>query len=566
MWINGKSKAEFGSMLQNDKTSHNNPILIGLLLMIATGLTLLSPVQAQAVLGVGTAPASTTNATPQDTFGRDTPRGTVQGFMQALSKDDPMLASRYLNINNRNATTIMQEFKTALDSGGKLYSELQISNEPQGNLDDKLTPSIDKVGEITTPTGSIDILVERVKVGGNQVWLISQQTLQQVSKRQESKQPTLVEKYMPQQLLDKDIKGYSLGQIAAVGLLLIATYLSSLLVSWLLYLFYRGGYKFYRRHDGINDDDVPIDKRVVVPMAMVLTGMIIKPLMIVIGINLVLRNLVERMADILSWVALAWLLIRIIDIVFKRAQRLAIIGNHPERLSVISLIRKVIKVLMLAVATIVILGNLGFDLTTGIAALGIGGLALALGAQKTIENLVGSVSLVADQPINVGDYCKFGTQEGTVEDIGIRSTRIRTSNRTVVTIPNGSFSSMSIENFTSRDMFYFRHDFYVSRDSDSEKIRTFIEDVQIYITNHPATNSVVNEVRISGTQQDAYIIEIRCYLNAKGLIDFNAKQTDMILKIADMMRDNGLSNALPTRQITLHTVKNDDENTGGYNI
>ncbi|MFP3334728.1 mechanosensitive ion channel, partial [Pseudomonas sp. SIMBA_064] len=90
------------------------------------------------------------------------------------------------------------------------------------------------------------------------------------------------------------------------------------------------------------------------------------------------------------------------------------------------------------------------DLTTGIAALGVGGLALALGAQKTIENLVGSVVVVADSPVRIGDYCKFGTYEGTVIDIGIRSSRVRTLSRTIVTVPNGDFSSMQIENFTSR--------------------------------------------------------------------------------------------------------------------
>lgn len=535
-----------------------------LLVMMLSVISVISPVNAAII----PAPASTTAATvPQDTFGRDTPRGTVQGFMQALSKDDTMLASRYLNIgNNKNPSLVMREFKAALDGGGKLYGELQISNDPKGNLEDKLTPNIDKVGEIDSPNEPIDITVERVKSGNTQIWLISQTTLQQVSALQANTKPTLVQKYMPKHLLEKEIKGFSVGQILAVIGLLIATYLLSLLLSWLLYLLYRGGYKFWRRKEDVKEEDVPIDKRVIVPMAMVLTAMVIKQSMIVIGISLVLRNLVERMADILSWVALAWLLMRIIDILFRRAQRLAVIGNHPERLSVINLLRKVMKVLLLALATIVILGNLGFDLTTGIAALGIGGLALALGAQKTIENLVGSVSLVADQPINVGDYCKFGTQEGTVEDIGIRSTRIRTSNRTVVTIPNGSFSSMSIENFTSRDMFYFNHIFYISRDSNTAMIREFIEDVQIYITNHPATNSVLNEVRISGTQQDAYLIEVKCYMNAKGVIDFNTKQTDMILKIADLMQENGLNNALPTRQITLQTAKDGENASDGYTI
>lgn len=515
-------------------------------------LLTLTSVSTWAVVPVAApAAASSTAATTPDTLGRDTPRGTVQGFMQALAKDDLMLAARYLNISNRqNPTTVLREFEAALNSSGRLNSELQISNDPAGSLDDKLPPNLDKVGDIDNKSGKKDILVERVTSGNGQVWLISQQTLQSLPTLTESTKPTLVETYIPTTWLERAFHGYSIGQMVAVLAVLIATYILSLLLSWLLYLLYLGVYKFYHRKDetGYNN---PVDRRVIVPMAMVLTGIVIKELMLVVGINLVIRSFVERMADILSWVALAWLLMRIIDMLFKRADRLAIIGSHPERVSVLGLIRKVLKVLLLVVATIVILGNLGFDLTTGIAALGIGGLALALGAQKTIENLVGSVSLVADQPINVGDYCKFGAQEGTVEDIGIRSTRIRTSNRTLVTIPNGSFSSMSIENFSRRDMFYFSHNFYISRDIDSEKIREFIENTQIYITNHPATNSVLNEVRIAATQQDAYIVEVRCHMNAKGVMDFNAKQTEMILAIADMMRAAGLNNAPPTQQINL---------------
>ena len=526
--------------------------LVGLSVMLMVALTTVSAV---AILPVSAAPtsASSTAATAPDTLGRDTPRGTVQGFLQALAKDDLILAGRYLNIsNNQNPTVVLRELKAALDSGGRINSELQISNDPAGSFDDKLPPNLDKVGDIDNKSGSIDILVERVKSSDKQIWLISHKTLQNLPAITENTKPTLVERYIPKAWLARDVKGYSVGQIAAVLLVLVATYLLSLLLSWILYLIYLGIYRFNHRKDADKGKhNNPVDRRVIVPMAMVLTGIVIKKLMLLVGINLIIRNFVERMADILSWVALAWLLLRIIDILFKRADRLAIIGNHPERVSVLGLIRKVIKVLLLVLATIVILGNLGFDLTTGIAALGIGGLALALGAQKTIENLVGSVSLVADQPINVGDYCKFGSQEGTVEDIGIRSTRIRTSNRTLVTIPNGSFSSMSIENFSRRDMFYFLHTFYISRDSDSEKVRHFIENVQIYITNHPATNSVLNEVRISGTQQDAYIIEVRCHMDAKGVMDFNAKQTDMILAIADMMREAELGNALPTQQINL---------------
>ena len=140
---------------------------------------------------------------------------------------------------------------------------------------------------------------------------------------------------------------------------------------------------------------------------------------------------------------------------------------------------------------------------------------------------------------------------GTVEDIGIRSTRLRTTDRTVVTIPNGNFSSMSIENVSKRDMFHFSQVFYVSRDSDIDKLKEFLEQTQIYITNHPDTNSMLNQVRISGTQQDAYLVEVRCYMTVKGVMDFNQKQTEMILQIAELMQDVGLKNALPTSRVMM---------------
>lgn len=499
---------------------------------------------------------NTKSQTVQDTFGRDTPRGSVQGLLKALAKDDNALASNYLAIKyQKNADKKLQELKNALDTGGRIQSELQINNDPTGNLEDKLAPNLDKVGEIAI-LGShtkVDILMERVKLDNStQVWLVAEETLKNLQKIDTDIPPTLVEQYVPKEWIEREIKGYSVGHIVSVVAVLLATYAVSLLLSLLLYWLFRTVYLATHRTTSPDEPtSVPIDKRVIVPIAMIFTGIIIQELMLVVGINLVVRNVVERLAEILSWVASVWLLLRVLDIIFTPLERYASEKNHPERVSVLTLMRKVIKALLLVFATIVILGNLGFDLTTGIAALGIGGLALALGAQKTIENLVGSVSLVADQPVNVGDYCVFGNQEGTVEDIGIRSTRLRTLNRTVVTIPNGSFSSMSIENFSQRDMFHFKQLFYISRDSDTKKVREFIEEVQIYIVNHPATNSTWNQVRIASTQQDAYIVEVRCYLDVKSSMDFNEKQTAMILRIAEIMQEIGLKNALPTSHIMI---------------
>jgi len=106
-------------------------------------------------------------------------------------------------------------------------------------------------------------------------------------------------------------------------------------------------------------------------------------------------------------------------------------------------------------AILAILAVLGFNLTTVLAGLGIGGIAIAFAAQKTLENLFGGISVLADEVIRVGDYCRFGDRSGTVEDISLRSTRVRTDARTELSIPNGTLATMSIENFTRRDKIQF---------------------------------------------------------------------------------------------------------------
>jgi len=163
-------------------------------------------------------------------------------------------------------------------------------------------------------------------------------------------------------------------------------------------------------------------------------------------------------------------------------------------------------------------------------------LALALGAQKTIENLVGSVVVVADSPVRIGDYCKFGDQEGTVIDIGIRSSRVRTLNRTVVTVPNGDFSSMQIENFTSRDMFHFLHNLYIKRNADIDVVFKMVKDLDSFLNEHELTNKEWNQANILELRQDCYIIQLRSYVNSVDVIEFYGKQDILLVDILNLVK------------------------------
>ena len=443
-------------------------VLSGMMMVLLMAIT--TPSHATAKL----LPTSQENPTKTmvDSFGRETPRGAVQGLLRAIAAEDYELAANYLDGRYLAKTQtpnreIVEHLVVALDAGGKLYPDLQISHASEGDLSDNLPNDIDKVGELRLMNEHIDILLNRrVTDDGMVFWQVSSQTLSSLPKMTTHAQ-TLSERLGLSDDTTHSQTKYWL-ELSALVLLVMVLYLAINLAVWILYWVSKGLYTT------LTKKPFRIMPSVIMPLSLVVLSLILPIIMISVGVPLTLRSSFGRIKDIVAWGATAWLMLRLLDGIFRRAEANSLKRGRPEQVSILNLLRKVAKALMIILAVILIFGNLGFDLTTGIAALGVGGLALAFGAQKTLENLIGSVVVVADRPVYVGDYCKFGTYEGTVIDIGIRSTRIRTLNRTVVTVPNGEFSSLQIENFTARDMFYFLHDLFIKRTADLAEIERMI--------------------------------------------------------------------------------------------
>ena len=489
-----------------------------------------------------------------DPFGRQTPRSTVQGFIKALAENNASLAANYLSLNSgENSVESVRQLKLALDTGGRLNPELQIDNTSSGNLADQLPPTLEKVGTITAPDQVIDIvLVRKVSEHGGQYWQISSETLQAIRDSNIAAKPSLIDKYTLKPLQDKMVGGYNLADIFAVFLLAIVCIAASYVFFAVLYFIIKAYYPKVR------NKPLPIDIKFILPLALVMTSLILYEVMVFAGVSVTVREPVNRIKDIIGWFASTWLLLRVVDAIFSRAERQSYKKNQTERVSILSLLHKIIKTLLLILASIFIFGNLGFDLTTGIAALGVGGLALALGAQKMIENLVGSVVVVADQPVRVGDYCKFGDLEGTVVDIGIRSTRLRTLNRTIVTVPNGEFSSMSIENFASRDMYHFLHNIYIKRNVDATTLENFLKEMEEFLEEHEFTNSEWTQVRIAELRQDSMVIEFRAYIYASGADEFYDKQTQLLIEILKEIESHPIEHALATQRMIVESPDKDN--------
>ncbi|WP_426137673.1 mechanosensitive ion channel family protein [Psychrobacter sp. TWR1-1-1] len=539
-------------------------VILFLLVMLLSALLPNNAFAAEAsALGMGGSTSEESASTPiPDSFGRDTPRHTVQGFISALGENDYLLASNYLNLSKSdNPTTIVRQFKQALDAGGRFQPDLQINNTPEGNLTDQLPPSQENVGAINVGEKSVPLILERVvSKQGEQYWQFSTDTLSSIPEVIENTEPTLVSRYTFDSLEGKKLFGYQVADLAAALMMTVGSFVFTYIMVWLLYHLLR---IVYPRVRGV---PLPLPDKVVLPLAVVIMALILSEVMVYAGVSVTLREPINRFTEIASWLALTWLLLRVIDAIFTRAVNLSYKKNYTERVSILGLLRKVVKALLLIFAVIVIFGNLGFDLTTGIAALGVGGLALALGAQKTIENLVGSVVVVADSPVRIGDYCKFGTYEGTVIDIGIRSSRVRTLTRTVVTVPNGDFSSMQIENFTSRDMFRFFHQLYIKRTADIDVVFKMVKDLDEFIDEHYLTNQEWNQVNILELRQDCYIIQLQAYVNANGVTEFYDKQNVLFVDLLNQVAKYDVEHALPTQQLIVnqteleHHIENEMEN------
>jgi MscS family membrane protein len=210
------------------------------------------------------------------------------------------------------------------------------------------------------------------------------------------------------------------------------------------------------------------------------------------------------------------------------------------------LARRSLKVLAIAIAILATLSSWGYDTTALLAGLGVGGLAVALAAQKTIENLFGGIALTSDKPVLVGDFCRYGDKTGTVEDIGLRSTRIRTQDRTVVTVPNAEFSSLQIENFARRDKIWFRPILQLRKDTQPAQIRGILARLRELMQGHEKIEPTPR-VRFLAVAAHSVDIEIFSYVLTADYAEFLAVQEELLLRILEIVAEEGTALAVPTQ-------------------
>jgi MscS family membrane protein len=264
---------------------------------------------------------------------------------------------------------------------------------------------------------------------------------------------------------------------------------------------------------------------------------------------------IEFTATTIMYIAGAWISWRLAAVIAE-----AIIASPriaPESIDA-HLIRICSRLLgIISGAGLLALGanSLGIPVYGIIAGLGVGGLAIALAAQPTFENLIGGLSLFADKPVRVGDLCKCGSDEGTIESIGIRSTRIRGKDRTLTTIPNAALSKMSIVNLAQRDRMLIQSVIGVRCETSPEQLRYLLVKIHEMLQGHPRILSDPVHVRFTGFGASSLDIEVFAYITTSNREEFFIVREDILLRIMDIVEQSGTGFAFPSQ--TLYFTRDD---------
>ncbi len=227
-------------------------------------------------------------------------------------------------------------------------------------------------------------------------------------------------------------------------------------------------------------------------------------------------------------------------------------ANNPLDDQLAPMATKVLKVFVVIFGVLIALQNFGLNVMSVLAGLGLGGLALALAAQDTAANLFGSITIVADRPFQIGDWIKVGETEGNVEDIGFRSTRIRTFYNSIITIPNSTMAKEKIDNMSSRESARIRHTIGLTYDTKVDQLKAYMQSLTDYLNSHPDILKEGMVVKFVNMGDFSLQIYVQFYIQASAMPRERDIQEDFLFFAMEIAEGMKLDFAFPT---ATHYVK-----------
>ena len=421
---------------------------------------------------------------PLDEYNRGTPRSSVEGFLTAARDGKYENAAKYLDLRNlplwidaSEGPELARKLKIVLDRA--LWIDIELaSKDPDGTSNDGLPFHRDLLDRIKTPYKTVDILLQRVpRDDGVYIWKFSNRTVAEIPHLYAHFGYGPFEEKLRNLLPDFTVLGWESWQWIAFLISLPLAYLAALIPTGFIGYLLRRRETEMKRHTG---------RFVKGPARIVLWFLIARAGVQYIGPSGSIRALMS--AGTLTTIAFIWAAMRLLDLVFEWwATRLRKSGQESTTV-LLNPAKTTVKAIIIIIGIVLWLDNIGYDVATLLAGLGVGGIAVALAAQDTLKNFIGSIMVHLDKPYQVGQRIVIKGHDGIVEEIGLRSTKIRLLNGHQTTVPNEQMAGSDIENIGRRPHIRRLTNISITYDTPPNKVERAVSIIREILEDHEGMN------------------------------------------------------------------------------
>ncbi|MFC1827158.1 mechanosensitive ion channel domain-containing protein [Thermodesulfobacteriota bacterium] len=479
---------------------------------------------------------------PEDDFDRGVPRTSVKRFLESTKNKDFIDAAQHLDLRNlpremrgMKGQELARQLKFIFDRG--LWIDLALlSDHPNGYENDGLPSYQDLLGQIETEKKTHTLILQKVPRGdGVSIWKISNGTVAKIPELYELAGYGPYGDFLSSIIPQIEIFGAYLWQWIGVLIIMFFAYIVLIPLNWLVAFFVN---KRKNRSQ--------LTQFVGGPLRFFVWVLIISSTKELLSPTVAMQAIFK--SSTLLLIGFAWVLIRLFDFY---VEHLTYKFQGKDKTGTIVLLRPLTKVVrgVIIVSVILIwLDNIGFKVTTLMAGLGVGGIAIALAAQTIFADIIGSVILLVSQPVRVGDFCRFGNTIGTVEEIGLRASKIRTLDNTVVSVPNAEFSRQHLENYTWREKVWFHPKINLPYETTGEQINKITSGIEDMLRNHPEVHDEPIQVYFTEIGDYSHKIEVYSYVTTGDWGEYKKIAHGLNTAIMDIVEKAGARLALPSRK------------------
>ena len=466
-------------------------------------------------------------------------------FLQEDSYDLKKSASTIYGESEEKSEEIALKIKQVLDGKGLRVNMTTLPKN--ANYLDTINSLETKNKYVLFPNQLPEIFLE--KINGN--WYYSIETNKNIDKVYREVYPAGTE-YLKQIIPNvghKKIVGIELWQYLGMIVLLVLSTILFFILNKIIFFMLRAMEKYLVRfaHNSLNESLLKLSR----PIGLLLVFYGVEKYLPILQFNIDVNSFLLKGVHVGQVVLWIYVFLQVVHLLMD------IYSSYSEKTEsklddqLVPILKKLLRGLVLFVGVLKLLTIFGADVTTVIAGASIGGLAVALASQDTVKNLIGTFMIFLDKPFQIGDWISGGGLEGTVEEVGFRSSRIRAADTSIFTIPNSKLSEIVINNLGLRLYRRYKTVLGIRYDTPPELIEAFVKGVRVLIDAHPDTRSDAYNVEFTGFGDSALEILLNVYFKSPGWDYEQSSKHTLHIAIVKLAKELGVDFAFPSQTVMI---------------